>query len=112
MKIKIGKKAIVKGLLGFIGVQTLTVVVGLCQKYIFPPIKPPLKEESKKISACRSDILYGAISPLRNPIEPMRDENRVLSILFVGTTSATTVTASTGPSGDITILDSTIDFPI
>lgn len=112
MKIKISRKAIARGLLGFIGIQTFTVAVGLCQKYIFPPIKPPLKEESKKISDCQSDILYGAISPLRNPIEPMRDENGVLSISLVGTTSATTVTASTGPSGDITILDSTIDFPI
>jgi len=110
MKIKISRKAIAKGLLGFIGVQTLTVVLGLCQKYIFPPIKPSLKEESKKISYCRSDILYGAISPLRNPVEPMRDENRVLSISLVGTTSATTVTASTGPSGDIAVADSTIDF--
>ncbi len=112
MKIKIGRKTIAKGLLSFIGIQALAVVPGLCQKYIFPTIKPPLKEESKKISDCQNDILYGAIGPFRVPIEPMRDENGVLSISLVGTTSATTMTASTGPSGDITILDSTIDFPV
>ena len=112
MKIKISRKAIARGLLGFIGVQTLAVVGGLCQKYIFPPIKQPLKEELKKISECQSDILYGAISPFRNPIEPMRDENRIVSIALVGTTSATTGTASTSPSGDIAAVDSTIDFPI
>lgn len=112
MKIKISRKAIVKILLSFIGIQALAVVIGLCQKYIFPPIKLPLKEESKKISDCQSDILYGAIGPFRIPIEPMRDENRVLSISLVGTTSATTVTASTGASGDMAIIDSTIDFPI
>lgn len=111
MKIKISRKAIAKGLLSFVGIQALTVVIGLYQKYIFPPIKLPLKEESKKISDCQDDVLYGAIRPFRIPIDPMRDEKKALSISLVGTTSVT-ATASTGSSGDIAIIDSTIDFPI
>jgi len=112
MKIKIGRKTIAKGLLSFVGIQVLAVVPGLCQKYIFPTIKPPLEEESKKISDCQNDILYGLIGKFRIPIEPIRNENGVLSISLVGTTSASTVTVSTGPSGDIAATDSSIDFPV
>ncbi|MDD4980927.1 MAG: hypothetical protein PHC54_06660 [Candidatus Omnitrophica bacterium] len=112
MKIKIGRKVIAKSLLSFIGIQALAVVIGLCQKYIFSPAKPPFREETKKISDYQDDVLYGAIRPFRIPIEPVQDEDRVLSISLVGTTSATATTASTGPSGDITILDSSIDFPV
>lgn len=110
MKINIGKKAIAKGLLSFIGIQALTVALGVCHRYIFPAIKPPLKEESKTVSDFQSDILYRALVSFHNPIEPMQDERRVFSISFVGTTSATTLTSSIGPSGDIAAMDSTMDF--
>lgn len=112
MKINIGRRAIAKGLLSFIGIQALAVVIGLCQKYIFATVKAPPKGESEKIYDCRNEILYGVISPLRIMTESARAENRVLSISLVGTPSVTTVAISTGPSGDIAPIDSTMDFLI
>ncbi len=99
MKIQLDKKTIAKDLLGFAGVQVLTVVIGISHHYLLPHEKPIIREETKTIEECRNDVLYGAISALRNPVEQSRDETKLFRAYLIGTT--------TGPSGD-----STIEIPV